>query len=166
MRPRASQTKTSRLPHKTPENFPSLPALLVSNRQRKVQVDLTQLRRTWAAAMPLCMAAPGSDAPVLLDSLQEVAISLVSPDTMSKVHRDFLNIDGPTDVITFPYGEILICPAVAEENSREFSTYIQDEIALYGIHGLLHLHGYDDISKKSAQRMRSMQANILKATRI
>jgi len=154
------------MPRQKSQTNPQQPEVVVANRQRAVPVDLEQLRRVMNSALPRCLTTPGSDAPVLLNTFDEVAISLVSPAVMARVHRQFLDIKGPTDVITFPYGEILICPAVALENAEKFGTDLQDELALYTIHGLLHLHGYDDISPESAHRMRSMQANILKAAQL
>ncbi len=149
-----------------PPELPGKPLLVLANRQRKVRIDLTLCRRVLKNALPLCLANPGSDAPVLLDSLDEVSLSIVSAGVMAEVHQDFLGIDGPTDVITFPYGEIVICAEVAAENARNYSVSAQDEVMLYAIHGLLHLHGYDDTSPDSARRMRSRQANILKEAQI
>lgn len=142
------------------------PLLVITNRQRKVPIDLKVCRRVLKNALPLCLANPGSDAPVLLDSLDEVSLSIVSAGVMAGIHQEFLGIDGATDVITFPYGEILICAEVAAGNARSYSVSAQDEVMLYAIHGMLHLHGYDDISPDSARRMRSRQANILKAAQI
>lgn len=81
---------------------------------------------------------------------------------MAKVHRAFLGIPGATDVITFPYGEIVVCADVAAERAPEFGKSIEDEIALYVIHGLLHLAGHDDIDVGDARRMHRAQERILK----
>jgi probable rRNA maturation factor len=80
---------------------------------------------------------------------------------MSKVHRDFLGIPGPTDVITFPYGEILVCAPVAATRAREFGHDTTTELALYIIHGLLHLSGLDDTTPAKARRMAATQEKIL-----
>jgi probable rRNA maturation factor len=80
---------------------------------------------------------------------------------MAKVHRDFLSIPGATDVITFPYGEILICAPVAAERAREFGHDTTTELALYTIHGLLHLSGHDDITPAKERRMTATQEEIL-----
>jgi len=161
--PRRENRTIQRRPE-TPDGAPCRdPLLTVTNRQRRVRFDLRQLRDRVGRALPLCLSAPGPDAPLILADLPEVIISVVSAEVMARVHLEFLQIEGPTDVITFPYGEILICAAIALENAERFRTDVQDEITLYAIHGLLHLHGYDDISPESARRMHSMQVNILKA---
>jgi len=165
MRPLPNRTTRPR-PEPSNPALHGVPVLTVANRQRGVCIDLRRLREYLNHALPLCLVAPGADAPVLLRELSEVSVTVVSPDVMSRVHHEFLQIEGPTDVITFPYGEIVICAAVAHENAERYSTDVQDEVLLYAIHGLLHLHGYDDIVPESARRMRTMQVNILNAVRI
>jgi len=82
---------------------------------------------------------------------------------MAKVHRDFLGIPGPTDVITFSYGEILVCAPIAAERAWEFGHDTTTELALYAIHGLLHLSGHDDITPAQEKRMATAQEKILAA---
>ena len=81
---------------------------------------------------------------------------------MARVHGDFLGDPTETDVITFPYGEILICPAVARDHAAEYDVEVEREILLYALHGLLHLAGYDDTTSTAAQIMAADQAKLLK----
>ncbi len=141
------------------------PELSITNRQRKIPVDLPRLRRLAAFALPICLADPGPDEAPLLADLPVVDVSILSSREMSRVHREFLQISGPTDVITFPYGEILVCAEVAVAQAPAHGLDPDDELALYVIHGLLHLNGYDDIQPEAAQRMRFRQANILNTAR-
>lgn len=138
--------------------------LHLANRQRAHRLDMRRIRRIAQTALPLCLAEPGPT-PADLPKLKEVEVSLVSAAAMSRVHIDFLGIEGPTDVITFPYGEILVCPAVAAENARRYGVSLNDEVALYVIHGLLHLNGYDDTTATLARQMHARQAKILNAAR-
>ncbi len=87
---------------------------------------------------------------------------LVERKTMAKVHGDFLADATETDVITFPYGEILICPAVARERAGEFGQRVEEEVLLYGLHGLLHLSGFEDGTAADAKRMDRVQGELLK----
>jgi probable rRNA maturation factor len=155
-------------PKKTPPESPlpgaERPALSIANRQRALRVDLSHIRSLASAALPLCLAEAGPLPPVLRD-LTEVEASIVSPKTMSRVHVDFMGIEGPTDVITFPYGEILVCAEIARENAPHYGHTLDDELALYIIHGLLHLNGFDDLSAAPARRMHARQAKILNAVR-
>lgn len=138
------------------------PALQISNRQRRCKLDTERIRRLSKSALPLCAECHGPLGPGLAE-LNEIEVSLVSSAAMSRAHRAFLGIDGPTDVITFPYGEILVCPDVASENAPLYGSSVDDEVALYIIHGLLHLNGFDDTTASSARQMRIRQAKILNA---
>ncbi len=80
---------------------------------------------------------------------------------MARVHGDFLDDATETDVITFPYGEILVCPAVADDRARELGLRLDDEVLLYGLHGLLHLAGYDDTTPRLAKEMAAAQEKLL-----
>ena len=66
-----------------------------------------------------------------------------------------------TDVITFPYGEILICPAVARDRAGEFGQRVEEEVLLYGLHGLLHLAGFEDGKPIAAKKMMQAQQILL-----
>ncbi len=138
-----------------------LPLLSISNRQRGIRLDLTTIRSTVSSALPDCLAVTGPDHPPVLPGLDEVTVAIVSARTMAIMHRDFLGIDGPTDVITFPYGEIIVCADVAADYGIDYGTSAGDEVTLYIIHGLLHLNGFDDVTASSARRMRTRQTKIL-----
>jgi probable rRNA maturation factor len=139
--------------------------LTITNRQRKTPVDLPRLRRLVSLALPACLATPGPDETPLLADLDPVEVSILSACAMARVHRKFLALPGPTDVITFPYGEILVCAAVAATQAADHATTPDDELALYVIHGLLHLNGYDDLTPAAAHRMHDRQVNILNTAR-
>lgn len=94
--------------------------------------------------------------------LTEVQFILVDRATMARVHRDFLGDPTETDVITFPYGEILVCPAVAQDRVAEYGLKLDEEVLLYFLHGLLHLAGYDDKTPVLAKEMAQAQARLLK----
>jgi probable rRNA maturation factor len=141
-----------------------LPVVTIANRQRAFRVDLPRIRRLVRNALPLCLEECGP-MPSVLTELPEVSVSIISAAAMSRVHVDFLGLEGPTDVITFPYGEILVCAAIAEENAARYRHRLDEELALYVIHGLLHLHGYDDLDAATFRQMQKRQAKILKMAR-
>lgn len=138
------------------------PSITLHNAQRKLRVDSKRLRQFSARALPLCLKSesPANDN---LSALQEVNIVLVSDRRMAALHKQFMNIDGPTDVLTFQHGEIFISAETAQQNAAEFATSIEEEISLYIVHGLLHLRGLDDIAPRDARRMNSMQQRIFAA---
>ena len=76
---------------------------------------------------------------------REIATSFVAVKKMASLNERFFGHEGPTDVITFDYGqdggEIFICPDVAISQAKEFGTTPQMELVRYIVHGLLHLTG-------------------------
>lgn len=142
----------------------STPPLTLTNRQRAVPLDLRRIRALVRAALPHCLT-PSGPLPQRLAELPEITVSILSPAAMSRVHVDFLGIEGPTDVITFPYGEIVVCAAIARNNAARYGNSLDDEVALYMIHGLLHLNGFDDLTPAAARQMRNRQAKILNVAR-
>lgn len=133
----------------------------IAHNARSVPYDHELLERLTEAAIPHCLALAKKNNAELA-ALSGVEISILGSRAMAKVHRDFLDIRGATDVITFPYGEILVCASVAAARAPEFGHSTTQELALYIIHGLLHLSGFDDISEPDAKKMAAMQQKILK----
>ncbi len=137
-----------------------LPKLCLYNRQKVQVVPLPWLRRIGKAALPGCLAALKSpNAP--LASLQEIEVTLVNDADMARVHGDFLDDPTPTDVITFHHGEILISVETAMRQGLEHGQSLDHEVALYLIHGLLHLAGWDDHTADEASEMAERQGRIL-----
>lgn len=137
-----------------------MPRIAISHRCRAVPYNRLRLGNLAAAALPPCLSLANKHNAELA-SLPGVEISILGARAMAKVHRDFLGIPGATDVITFPYGEILVCAPVAAERAREFGHDTTTELALYIIHGLLHLSGHDDTTPAEARRMAAAQEKIL-----
>jgi probable rRNA maturation factor len=72
-----------------------------------------------------------------------------------------MNESGPTDVITFQHGEIFVSVEMARRNARRFGNSFERELRLYIVHGLLHLHGFDDRTAAGAREMEILQQEIL-----
>lgn len=138
------------------------PAIRLYNRQRGYRPDLPWLRRIIRRALPDCLAAVKSaDAP--LAALEEVEITLIDDPEIARVHADFLDDPEPTDVITFHHGEILISADTAVRQAVEHGETVDHELALYAVHGLLHLAGWEDEDPGEAAAMAERQALILAA---
>ena len=155
MEPRGSQLST--LNHQI-----LLPSVNVQNRQRSVPVRLPWLRRLASVALEKCRE-DSADGRFALRGLAEVEVAIVSDRVIADVHRRFMNIPGATDVITFDHGEIVVSAQTAAGQAGQFGHTVDQELALYIIHGLLHLNGYDDRSEGDAIRMRRAQERILQA---
>ncbi|HEY5707670.1 MAG TPA: rRNA maturation RNase YbeY [Terrimicrobiaceae bacterium] len=115
------------------------------------------------SALPACGAAARSGS--ALERLEEIEATILSSKAIATVHSDFLGDPTPTDVITFPYGEILIGAGVVSENAVRFGHCASEEAALCVIHGLLHLAGWDDQSASDAKDMAQKQEQIFKTAR-
>jgi probable rRNA maturation factor len=134
-----------------------VPLISVHNRQRKIALDRVALEQFARRALPLCLREEGRG----LTSLEEIDVLLISDRKISALHRRFLQIDGPTDVITFQHGEICISVETAQRQAEEHHTSTEGELRLYLVHGLLHLHGFDDRTPAARRRMQSRQEKIV-----
>jgi probable rRNA maturation factor len=134
--------------------------ITVRNLQRKVPVDVVDLEKFARKALELCLRAPRKKKtnPV---QLPEISVLIVSDPRMASLHRQFMNESGPTDVITFQHGEIFISAETARRNARRFGNALARELRLYVVHGLLHLHGFDDRDEANARKMQIVQRKIL-----
>lgn len=140
--------------------IPSLNLVLL-NRQRRVRFNTRWLRRAAALALPKCLAV-SDDNHFALRGLPEIDVAIVSDAVIAKIHVDFMDIEGPTDVITFEHGEIVISAETARDYAARYDHPIEHELALYTIHGLLHLNGFDDLAAAPAARMRRVQSRVLR----
>jgi probable rRNA maturation factor len=116
------------------------------------------------SALPACRAAVRSTSSAL-GRLEEIEATILSNRVIAKVHGEFFNDPVPTDVITFPYGEILIGAGVVSENAARFGCGASEEAALCVIHGLLHLAGWDDQTVRDAKDMAQKQEQVFKVAR-
>jgi probable rRNA maturation factor len=125
--------------------------------------SLTRLQQIGRHALPACLAAALPADNVLAD-LSEIEITLMTDPEIASVHGEFLDDPTPTDVITFHHGEILISLDTAARQAATHGLSIPDETALYLIHGLLHLAGWDDHDPAAAAAMAALQQTILRQT--
>ena len=122
---------------------------------------------------------------VTFDHLQvkknyEVDVSLVDEETIHQINRDYRNVDRVTDVISFAFeddksdlgkivgddiprmlGEIFICVPRALEQAKEIGNTPERELCFLFVHGLLHLLGYDHMTKEEEEVMFPLQEKIL-----
>jgi probable rRNA maturation factor len=133
-----------------------MPSLELFNRQRKKRVDLVRFR---AFAEPATVKVTELVRPVTFPA--EITVVFVSDARIAGIHRDFMSVDGPTDVITFRHGEIIISVETAERQAKRFSTSFSRELRLYFVHGLLHLAGLDDLTDDGFEKMAGAQEQIV-----
>lgn len=103
----------------------------------------------------------------------ELSIVISDDAQLQTLNRQFLGIDAPTDVLSFPsqdadpdtdgvyLGDILISYPQALAQSKGGNHTIQDELQLLVVHGVLHLLGYDHGEDAEREKMWAIQAKIL-----
>jgi probable rRNA maturation factor len=140
---------------------PSPPRISVRNIQRKISVNIAELERFAANALQHCLQLRNGKRSDLRQS-RDLFVWLISDRRMALLHRKFLGLLGPTDVLTFQHGEIFISVETARRNARVFGNSLVRELKLYIVHGLLHLHGFEDETSAEARRMKTAQEKILR----
>lgn len=106
-----------------------------------------------------------------------LAVLVTSDDEVRALNQQFLGIDEPTDVLSFPdeaddfvqgfadepmLGDIAIALPTAERQSREAGHSLDAELAHLLTHGILHLCGYDHVTSDADEaRMRAREEHYL-----
>ncbi|HEV3023569.1 MAG TPA: rRNA maturation RNase YbeY [Pirellulales bacterium] len=100
----------------------------------------------------------------------EVSLAFVDNATIQRLNQRYLEHDEPTDVLSFPLGEgssqrlageLVIGAEVAQVQAQSRGHDLQAELALYVIHGLLHLCGHDDATTAGTVAMRARERHHL-----
>ena len=140
----------------------TVPEVTVHNLQRKISVNVAEVEKFAGNAVQYSLQLQKGKQTDLRKS-HEVSVWLISDRRMALLHRKFLGHSGPTDVLTFQHGEIFISVDTARRHARAFGNSLSRELKLYIIHGLLHLHGFDDQTPSKAHKMKGAQEKILRA---
>jgi probable rRNA maturation factor len=99
----------------------------------------------------------------------EITVALVDDTRLQALHRDFMGIDAPTDIMTFPAdesagenqgGELAISVDHAMNQAAEWGLSPGEEIAFLTVHGLLHLLGWRDDTNEQRQSMLERQHDL------
>jgi probable rRNA maturation factor len=137
--------------------------VIIGNHQQATDIPecwLTALESVAEQAASLALeSAAVEDSP--LSNLATLEVALVDDITSDQVHRDFMDIEGATDVITFHHGEIVIGAEVAERQAAEYGEPLAREVLRYLVHGLLHLAGHEDADPAERATMEAAQEMIV-----
>ena len=110
--------------------------------------------------------------------LAELSVLAVDPVTMAGHHLQWMDEEGPTDVMSFPMdelrpgtddeepapgllGDVVLCPEVAARQADEAGHSTGHELDLLCTHGILHLLGYDHAEDEDRGAMFSLQKDLL-----
>lgn len=115
--------------------------------------------------------------------LADLSILLVDETTMADYHQRFMDLPGPTDVLSFPMdelrtpeedeeppmgllGDIVLCPQVTARQAGENGREPDAEAEYLLIHGLLHLLGHDHAEPDEKAVMFGLNDKIIAAWQI
>jgi len=108
----------------------------------------------------------------------DLCITLVDEAAMETLHVQWMDLPGPTDVMSFPMdelrpgreeqepqegvlGDIVLCPAVAAKQAPEAGHATEEELLLLTTHGILHLLGFDHAEPDEEREMFELQRQLL-----
>jgi len=114
--------------------------------------------------------------------LAELCIKAVDEATIAQLNAQWMEKEGPTDVLAFPMdelrpglvnedpvegvlGDLVVCPAVAERQGATAGHGTEAELELLTVHGILHLLGYDHAEPEEHREMFGLQDELLAAWR-
>jgi probable rRNA maturation factor len=114
--------------------------------------------------------------------LAELCIKAVDEPTIAALNLQWMEKEGPTDVLAFPMdelrpglvnedpeegvlGDLVLCPEVAEKQGTTAGHGTEAEIDLLTVHGILHLLGYDHAEPEEHREMFGLQDQLLAAWR-
>src|SRR6476619_3640738 len=120
----------------------------------------------------------------VLDALKvhpqaELSVLAVDVATMSSLHQQWMDEEGPTDVLSFPMdelrpgtddedpehgvlGDVVLCPVVAAQQAAAAGHPTAPELDLLTTHGILHLLGYDHGEPDEEREMFGLQTELLR----
>lgn len=108
----------------------------------------------------------------------DLCIKLVDEAAMETLHVQWMDLPGPTDVMSFPMdelrpgrdgrepqegilGDIVLCPTVAARQALQAGHAAEEELLLLTTHGLLHLLGFDHAEPEQEAEMFELQRQLL-----
>ena len=112
--------------------------------------------------------------------LSDLSIVLVDEATMADYHVRFMDLPGPTDVMSFPMdelrapdtddepplgllGDIVLCPSVTAAQASDSGRTPEAEADYLLVHGLLHLLGFDHAEPEEKKVMFGLNDRIIDA---
>ncbi|MGL4423334.1 MAG: rRNA maturation RNase YbeY [Gemmataceae bacterium] len=131
----------------------------ISNQQELVELDFTAIK----GAARAVFEGEGF-------AKVKVTLAFFDDPTIATMNMRYLQHEGPTDVLTFPYsgpkatsleGDIAIGAGVAKAFAEEQGHAVTAELCLYAIHGCLHLCGYFDKTVRDKRKMRTKEREYL-----
>ena len=140
------------------------------NNEAGVELDETRLQRLAVFVLDALHVHPQT----------ELGITLVDVATIERLHVEWMDEPGPTDVLSFPMdelrpgrpdsqtpagllGDVVICLQVAEEQAEAAGHDLETEVTVLLTHGMLHLLGFDHANPEEEAEMFGLQRDLVTA---
>ena len=102
----------------------------------------------------------------------EMTVRIVDEAESHALNLNYRGKDRPTNVLSFPFecpdevelpllGDLVICRQVVEREAQEQDKSLMAHWAHMVVHGSLHLLGYDHIEDDEAEKMESLETQIM-----
>ena len=172
-----TETSNARAAATIPTSMPASKRIQPTKARQTMSVDVTNATQ-WVIAPKVF-----SDLGIwVLDQMRvstqsDLTIMFVDPDPIAQLHMRWMNLEGPTDVMSFPMdelrpgdggtemegvlGDIMLCPWVAAQQALAAGHSTMEEMMLLTIHGILHLLGYDHVTPEQERQMFGLQRQLL-----
>ncbi len=106
----------------------------------------------------------------------EISLTIVSPEEIKELNRDYRGVDSVTDVLSFPQfesvddmpkegeiclGDVVICRDKVVEQAEEFGHSYEREFVYLFVHSMFHLMGYDHMQEDEKAVMRNKEEEVM-----
>jgi probable rRNA maturation factor len=137
------------------------------------QMDFPDAALLERAALLTLELAPPLSPPGLDSTHGDLSIALTDDRQLHELNLDYLGVDSPTDVLSFPaaetdpeteslyLGDIAISIPRAMQQAQNAGHPVEAEAQLLVVHGVLHLLGYDHATEEEKAVMWAQQARVL-----
>ena len=131
----------------------------ISNQQNLKRINLSQLRK-YITKVCTFLHKPSA----------KISLLLCDNALIKDLNKKFFKKSNPTDVIAFPLkdkfnkdylGEVVVSVEEAVKVSSKNGVSWKEELVLYIVHGILHLSGYCDKTRKEREKMERKQQKIV-----
>lgn len=141
--------------------------LPILNKGMKILGKLPGFQKMMAGGLAKKGASGSGEMPVTL------MLTLVSDREIHKLNKEYRGVDKPTDVLSFSYfgeerfpgddvvGEIVISVPTARRQAKDHKKTLHQELQFLFLHGLLHVFGFDHITRGERKKMFDLQDKII-----
>ena len=138
--------------------------VLIENRQSKIKIPIKKMEQTAQAILNALDCPDG-----------ELSLLIVDDAGIAELNQEYLNREGPTNVIAFPMregkfseispqllGDVVVSVDTARREAEIAGGEWEERFVQLMVHGILHLFGYDhEQTEKEARRMEAKSNTIL-----